>query len=245
MADELHLLTGAYAIDALNPEERSAFEVHLVACDDCTTEVAELHATAAKLGIAVSEIAPTALREQVVRRASTIRQLPPAIALRSTSRRSATRNIAMLAVAAAVLSVALGGLGSFAWSQHIANRNLSAEAARVSAVLTAPDSATASVAVATGGRATIVVSRQLDTAAFVGSGLTQTPKGRVYELWFIDAAGTPRPAGVFQPTASGSTTVRLTGDMGSASVIAVTVEASGGSLKPSTTPVVVLHVPTV
>jgi anti-sigma-K factor RskA len=245
MADELHLLTGAYAIDALNPEERSAFEVHLVACDDCTTEVAELHATAAKLGIAVSEIAPTALREQVVRRASTIRQLPPAIALRSTSRRSATRNIAMLAVAAAVLSVALGGLGSFAWSQHIANRNLSAEAARVSAVLTAPDSATASVAVATGGRATIVVSRQLDTAAFVGSGLTQTPKGRVYELWFIDAAGTPRPAGVFQPTASGSTTVRLTGDMDGASVIAVTVEAGGESLKPSTTPVVVLHVPTV
>ena len=40
---EMHLLTGAYAADALEAGERDAFEVHLGTCDACRQEVAELH----------------------------------------------------------------------------------------------------------------------------------------------------------------------------------------------------------
>ena len=34
---DLHTLTGAYALDALDPDERDAFEAHLPDCDPCRT----------------------------------------------------------------------------------------------------------------------------------------------------------------------------------------------------------------
>ena len=32
---DLHELTAAYALDALDPEERETYEVHLAQCDRC------------------------------------------------------------------------------------------------------------------------------------------------------------------------------------------------------------------
>jgi anti-sigma factor RsiW len=40
--ETLHGLTAAYALDALDPEERDAFEEHLAGCERCRVEVAEL-----------------------------------------------------------------------------------------------------------------------------------------------------------------------------------------------------------
>ena len=37
---DLHKLTGAYAVDALDELERARFEQHLTECDDCRAEVA-------------------------------------------------------------------------------------------------------------------------------------------------------------------------------------------------------------
>ena len=39
---DLHKLTGAYAVDALDDIERARFEQHLAACEDCRAEVVEL-----------------------------------------------------------------------------------------------------------------------------------------------------------------------------------------------------------
>ena len=46
---EVHNLTGAYALDALDDIERARFEQHLATCEDCRAEVAELRETAALL----------------------------------------------------------------------------------------------------------------------------------------------------------------------------------------------------
>ncbi|WP_338675558.1 anti-sigma factor [Streptomyces sp. SCSIO 30461] len=76
---ELHTLTGAYALNALGERERVHFERHLAACTACTQEVRELSATAGRLGLAVSEPPPTAMKAQVLRRIATVRQEPPTI----------------------------------------------------------------------------------------------------------------------------------------------------------------------
>ena len=46
---DMHPLSGAYAVDALDDLERARFERHLAECPDCTAEVASLREAAAML----------------------------------------------------------------------------------------------------------------------------------------------------------------------------------------------------
>ena len=45
MSPDLHHLSGAYAVDALDRDERDAFEHHLSVCDACRAEVPSLFGT--------------------------------------------------------------------------------------------------------------------------------------------------------------------------------------------------------
>jgi anti-sigma-K factor RskA len=74
---DLHTLTGAYAVDALVPEEARQFEGHLAECAACAEEVRELRETAAVLGLAVAEAPPASLKTRVLAAIDTVRQLPP------------------------------------------------------------------------------------------------------------------------------------------------------------------------
>ena len=74
---DLHKLTGAYAVDALDELERARFEQHLATCDDCRAEVAELRETAALLADTVATHPPASLRESVLAGISQVRPLPP------------------------------------------------------------------------------------------------------------------------------------------------------------------------
>ena len=60
---DIHKLTGAYALDAVDDIERARFEQHLATCEDCRAEVAELRETAALLADDVAVTAPASLRE--------------------------------------------------------------------------------------------------------------------------------------------------------------------------------------
>ncbi|MHC5906629.1 RskA family anti-sigma factor, partial [Streptomyces sp. S6] len=79
---DLHRLTGAYALHALSDEESASFERHLAGCEPCAQETAELSATAARLGLAVATRPAPALREQVLRRITTVRQEAPGTPVR-------------------------------------------------------------------------------------------------------------------------------------------------------------------
>lgn len=76
---DLHKLTGAYAMDALDDLERARFEQHLAQCEDCRAEVAELRETAALLSETVATTAPAALRESVLAGIAHIRPMAPEI----------------------------------------------------------------------------------------------------------------------------------------------------------------------
>ncbi|MFD9466730.1 zf-HC2 domain-containing protein, partial [Streptomyces sp. NPDC060027] len=74
---DLHTLTGAYALHALANDERERFERHAADCEACAQEVRELTAAAARLGLAVTATPGPALKDQVMRRITTVRQEGP------------------------------------------------------------------------------------------------------------------------------------------------------------------------
>ncbi|AQZ64510.1 unnamed protein product [[Actinomadura] parvosata subsp. kistnae] len=66
MKDELHTLSGAYAVHALPYAEWVLFEEHLHACGPCADEVRHLRETAARLAEAVAERPPARLRRRLL-----------------------------------------------------------------------------------------------------------------------------------------------------------------------------------
>ncbi|NYV73481.1 anti-sigma factor domain-containing protein [Streptomyces sp. UH6] len=244
---DLHTLTGAYAVHALDTEERSAFEHHLAECDACRQEVAEFAATTGRLALASTARTRPAMREQVLQRIRTVRQVPPDTAPPERERREAQRGRGPTwwALAAGV-AVAAAFAGSAVWQYERAQdaRHEAALAQRhvedLAGVLTAPDARSRSAKVA-GGAGTLVVSVSRDRAVFVASGMTVPPQGQVYQLWFING-GAMRSAGLMDPD-RGSQAVLMQGALDDASRVGITVEPAGGSEQPTSTPVAVLSVP--
>jgi anti-sigma-K factor RskA len=88
-----------------------------------------------------------------------------------------------------------------------------------------------------GGTVSVVVSDRQRGAVVSASGMTVLAAGRVYQLWVIDAAGA-RSAGllpVVGPAGPVLASGVLPGDH-----IGITVEPSGGTSRPTTTPIVVI-----
>ncbi|MEO6997657.1 MAG: anti-sigma factor [Terracoccus sp.] len=76
MTDEIHELSGAYAVDALDDVERARFERHLAECSACRDEVESLSVAAAELSV-IETAPPASLRASVLSGIKTVRQLPP------------------------------------------------------------------------------------------------------------------------------------------------------------------------
>ncbi|HEY1760898.1 MAG TPA: anti-sigma factor [Bryobacteraceae bacterium] len=78
----------------------------------------------------------------------------------------------------------------------------------------------------------------------IASNLPALPAGRTYEMWVIPTkTSAPRPAGLFQANAQGSTINILPGPLDSLYAVAVSVEPEAGSAAPSTQPIIVAPVP--
>ncbi|MEW2132966.1 anti-sigma factor [Streptomyces sp. NPDC005435] len=244
-----HTLTGAYALDALDEDERAGVERHLAHCASCALEVAEFAATAARLGLAATVPVRPALRAEVLRRVASVRQVAPGTApaarLRPAGRRRARGPLAWALAASVAVAAAFGGaaLWQYERAQDATRRAAVAEgrADAVAGVLAAPDAKSRTVRVA-GGTGTVVVSAERDRAVFMAAGMPAPPDGKVYQLWFDDG-GAMRSAGLMNP-ALRSQTVLLRGPVAGASGVGVTVEPAGGSARPTSAPVTVLSLPT-
>src|ERR1700733_11884945 len=77
LRENMHALTGVYALDAIGLAERERFEHHLARCPACDNEVRGLQDTAARFAVAVTAQPPAGLRERVMAAAARTRQLPP------------------------------------------------------------------------------------------------------------------------------------------------------------------------
>ncbi|MEU7064656.1 anti-sigma factor [Streptomyces sp. NPDC046161] len=231
-ADPLHALSGAYALDALDPAEHEAFARHLASCPLCVQEVREFSATAARLGSAVALAPPPAMRAAVLARIDTVRQQPPVrrgiVALR--------RRALPLALAACLAGATALGAATL-WQREQAREADRAvhDLRELTGVLTAPDARTVTGRSVSGARAAVVVSAARDRAAFLGAGLPAAPDGKTYQLWFADD-GVMRPAGLVD----GGGATLMSGPVGRATAVGLTLEPAGGSAQPTSRPLVLL-----
>ena len=246
---DLHTLTGAYVLDALDADERDAVERHLADCASCTQEVLELSETVTRLGLAVAVSPSATLRTEVMRRIGTVRQEPPATAAtaRVMSGQRRFRRLTHWALAACLAAaVGLGGVSVWQY-QRAEDARQEARQARsandsVAAVLAAPDARVGTAPLQDGAAGTVVVSASLNQAVFAASGMPAPPGGKVYQLWYNDG-GTMRSAGLMGSAAPAAATL-LAGPVDKASGMGVTVEPAGGSPEPTSEPVALLEFPT-
>jgi anti-sigma-K factor RskA len=241
---DLHLLTGAYAVDALTGDEVAEFETHLEQCAPCAEEVRELRETAARLGLATAITPPPRLRAQVLDAANRVRQLPPSGARLLTAgparrggrlRRALPRPIAVTVMAAAIVALAVLQVGTRHQLQQAQAGNRA-----VASVLAASDARIELSSSAVGGTVTAVISRHDREAVITAAGLPAPRDAKVYQLWVISAAG-PRSVGLLPGSSAGATSPVLADDVQPGDQLAITIEPAGGTRQPTTTPIVEIH----
>lgn len=233
--NEVHALSGAYAVDALDDIERARFEAHLAECQDCRNEVAELQETASVLGLAATSEPPASLRAAVLDGIEEIRPLPPRVAqsFGASRRRRAwsatTRGLLAAASIAAVL--VLAGVAFLRPFDSTGERGPSAS----DRVLAAADAVRVQQDFPSGASATVVLSRSEGRAVILTDAMDPAPEGKVYELWLQTPSGDMVPAGLM-PDRSDAVMV-LDGDASQATAVGITVEPDGGSPQPTSDPI--------
>lgn len=241
---ELHLLTGAYAVDALTEDELDAFEKHLQRCPSCTEEVRELRETAARLAMTTAIEPPAWMREKVLAAANRTRQLPPAggrllgrdSARRMTRlRRTWPRTVAGLAMAAAIIVLAILQVNTRDQLQQTQQASNA-----VTAILTAPDANHVSSSTSVGGTVTAVISPHDREAVIVTSDMPALADAKVYQLWVMTASGAARSVGLLSGTSGTASSPVLASGVQPGDRLGITVEPAGGTSRPTTTPIVTL-----
>ena len=253
MTADIHTLTGAYAVDALDDEERRFFEQHLEACEPCAQEVAELLATAARLGAAAAEPPPAGMKAKVLAEVDRTRQEAPRPRV-GGSDRAGRADVAggptgrpwwggLMLPAAAVLIVLGIGVGVLVNDLYGRLGSLEQEQVRYTEIMAAPDARWVEADGPDGSLGRVVLSASRGEAMMLVDGMDRAPQDHVYELWVIDEGGAT-PAGLFDVDDHGRMSRVVTGDFADAAAIGVTVEPAGGSPQPTTDPVMVLELGT-
>lgn len=225
---DLHILTGAYAADALDGSERDAFEAHLGECAACRDEVAELTATTARLAGAVASAPPPDLKAKVLAEVARTRQLSPLPEVARLDERRARRTLVRPAsAAAALLLVVSAGTASFAVVENRRADRAEQRADQVVAIATDPQRVEVTVPVSSGGTGTVIAAA--GSALFRTSDLKTLPDKRVYQLWRIRGEQ-PQSVGVL---GSGGALEALVTDMAPTDALGLTVEPDGGSASPT------------
>lgn len=266
--EELHLLSGAYALNALEGEEKARFEAYLLTSEEARAEVASLSDTAVLIGLSADPVAPPAdLKARLMAQIAVTPQLAPltetratltavppvtsqsdgaAEAIRTASLGTPTRAATKASARwftrpASILVAAAAAVALFVGGNILglsAANQSQQQAAAISAIVSASDSQQAKADVAGGGSATFVWSVGLKQSAVVIDKLPKLADGKTYELWYIDKASKATPAGTFNAASSGTTVSVLDGAMSEGDTLGITIEPSGGSKTPTTAPIV-------
>lgn len=217
MSADVHALSGAYAVNALEAGERGAFEAHLEACGVCRLEVATLQATAARLSSAVVVRPPEVLGCQTIRATTDTAQVSGVVPRRpSLSRRG--RWIRSIATAAAVLAMAA--------MTHSAAQTTEMPSARLANGLLDTADARIHTVSHEAGMFRLVTSRALGLMT-IRAGALAPSSHMTFQLWVISDHA--RSLGVLGDEGF----VRRTPTAGR---VAVTIEPAGGSLQPTRVP---------
>jgi anti-sigma-K factor RskA len=219
---DIHALSGAYAVDAVDDIERASFERHLASCPTCRAEVASLRETSALLADAATTTPPPALRDAVLSDITRVRPLPPLTVGGPVHRRKWFPAL----VAAVVL--ALVGVGGAVWQPWRDDTSTTLTVA--DQVLQDPAAETYTQELPNGAKATVVRSAKEHRAVIVTEDMPPPPDGKVYQLWLQTPSEDMVPAGLMP---AGGSTALLEGDADDAIGVGVSLEPAGGSEQPT------------
>jgi hypothetical protein len=81
-------------------------------------------------------------------------------------------------------------------------------------------------------------------AELVVSGVSQPPRGKIYELWLARSGAAPQPtSALFGVTRAGDASVNVPGPLSGVRKVMVTAEPLGGSAHPTSSPIIVATLP--
>lgn len=225
--ENTHELAAAYALNALDEEERREFERHLDACPTCREELPSLADAAAALALAVEPVAPPSeLRGRILTAARAGGEVVP-------FPRRILPAVSAVAAVAACAAIAFG-----IWAATLRgdlSRHREARAADEAALAVLADPAARRVPLS--GRSGVLAVRPDGTAALAVNGLGRAPSGKTYEAWVIRGKTPAQPAGVFGGRRDRPTLVVLERAVPKGVTVAVTVERRGGVSSPTTRPI--------
>ncbi len=241
MSDMPHDLAAVYALDAVDTDERQVFDGHLADCPDCQAEVDAIRDTLVILAPAAPP--PPALRQAVLAAVAAepkpglVQPLPSPQpprsraeirSIRERPRRRRRRFLAGLAAAAVVAGVVL------TWRPWSTQTPPTPTA--VTEVLEAPDAQHYPGPAAGPVTASVVRSAAEGRSVLVPDRLPDPGPGKTYQMWYVPPQGNPVSAGLLAGTAP----ALLEGSGQDAAAVALSVEPTGGSPQPTTTPVLVI-----
>ena len=245
---DLHSLSGAYALDALETEaEHDRFTRHLSRCPSCAGEVRGFREVATAMAFAAATEAPPGMRDQVLAAAARTRQLPPEVAGESRARQKRSRAwmpwVPWLSGAVAVASIAVAVFFGFAQA-HTQDEldQIRAQNQAISLLLSSPQVTLLSKSTTEGGVATVVLAADRHQLVVVTNGLPALPAGHVYQLWLIGKT-TTTSAGLLPAATDGRTPPVLATGVVKGDTLGLTVEPAPGSAQPTTTPILALPLP--
>ena len=264
---DLHTLTGAYVLDALDPgSELTRFDRHLDRCQSCASEVRGFREVATAMAFAATTEPPAEMRDRVLAAVARTRQLPPEVRTHARPRRtrSAAPWIPWLSGAIATAAIAVAVFFGFAQAHtsselnqaRAQNQALAAAQARVEAALSqakehdqalaeilgAPHVTLLSQRTTKGGVAVVVLDAATRKLVVATSGLPALPAGQVYQLWLIGPVKIVS-AGLLPAAQDGVTSPVIATGLVKGDKLGLTVEPAGGSQQPTTTPILALPVP--
>ncbi|SDD60443.1 anti-sigma factor [Glycomyces harbinensis] len=237
MSTDEHTMIGAWALDAVDADERARVERHLAACASCAQEAAELRETVARLADVTITEPPPRLRDSVLAEVRRTRQEAPVAhepeprrrgrAHRSRARHQSRLRLALGAAALAVVAAFAGIFGTWAVMQQPGGES---RGDQIAAVLEAADAEVSYQEPDGGGRVTVIASEALDQAVVVVSDLAAPGDDRSYQVWKVNEAGQVS-AGVMD--AGDASATMLVEGLGDTRVVGVTNEPAGGSDEPT------------
>jgi anti-sigma-K factor RskA len=227
---------GSYVLHALPDDEYERFEEHLATCEECRREVADLQVAADTLPLAAVQVSPPPeLRDRIMTivrseaellGAAEARADEPAAAPTGPRRRrrwSLSLRPLTAAMAASAL-VAAGVIGGIVLTGGSDTKTVTG---------------TVQIASAPAARASLQLSD--DATKLQVRRMPPPPAGKVYQVWLKRPNQDPAPTtALFRTDPSGSADVEIQrGRLKGVDQVLVTAEPDGGSMKPTSDPVIV------
>lgn len=227
----IHHLAAAYALDAVDADERAAFEAHYPDCDVCRADVVDLREALAVVASSGAVAPPVGLEQRVMAEIAQTRQLSPHVPGRAT--RSATQRrrrqitTAVLAAAAVIVLVVAVAVVMRPDAEPSYARALSEVMEQPDAGMLTLDA----MAGDPGGMVRVAWSQDAGRAVVMADALDAAPDGMAYELWMVGDAG-PVPMSMLDRAGGGEIHRVIDGVHAAPTAWGVTMEPVAGSPTP-------------